>query len=291
MDTLKHVIQKDTIFSTNNKTVEKTTIETIKYRDNTDSCDIFCNCPIISDLIWPLTVLTIVFLFYKKIKNLFDNIGERIKSGDNVSFGTSGIEINKPRKLSDKEVNERTERKFETEEFKAKTEIRTEEKKEHKDKTPLDKREFVSKYLRLEKKFFDMLMKFFYPQFKVLSNRRLGVFEYDIILESATPDNLDYIFEVKYFPQGYDKSRLQDSILRLGQSTRYYINSTNRQAKPLLVNVVQRGDFSERQFEELRKFTSSTFYEFPGIPILTVHFDEFDQLTKENIIELMKYEP
>lgn len=86
-----------------------------------------------------------------------------------------------------------------------------------------------------------------------------------------------------------NKGRLHDAILRLGKSSSFYINMTNRKAKPLLILVMPR-EMTAREFEELNEFTRTTLLGFKGVPILTVDFDEFNILTLERIIELMNYD-
>jgi hypothetical protein len=133
-------------------------------------------------------------------------------------------------------------------------------------------------------------MNFFYPEFRVLSNRRLDAFEYDIILETTVTNEIDYIFEVKYYPWGYDKFSLQEAIIRLELSTKYYIDKTKRIAKPILVIVVQRGNFIKEQFEEINTFSSRKLTYFKAISTLTIYFDGFDKLNKDILLKLLHNE-
>ena len=130
-------------------------------------------------------------------------------------------------------------------------------------------------------------MEFFYPQFKVLSNRRIGIFEYDIILESNIQNELDYIFEVKFYPKSFSRLHLQEAILKLELASKNYYSFTKRFAKPILFVIVQRQNFTAVEFKSMADFiqqkTDMKFYS-----ALVMNFEEFDSLKKEQILELMK---
>ncbi len=151
----------------------------------------------------------------------------------------------------------------------------------------ISKATFVPKYLQLERIFFEKLMTFLYPDFKILSNNSLDIFEYDIILQPIKENRPDYIFEIKYYPNGYNKYNLQDAILRLAMGTKHYINKTGRQAQPIIVVVTQQNDFDDNQRKELNMFTSSTMREFRQIAMASFYFDEFEKITKDEILAIL----
>lgn len=152
---------------------------------------------------------------------------------------------------------------------------------------PIVKETFVPKYIQLERAFFNKMLDFYYDEFHVLSNNSIDTFEYDIILQARKSNKRDYIFEIKYYPKGYNKFTLQDAALRLGISTGHYINKTSRKAKPVLIAIVQRNDFTKRDVQELDAFTSSTLKEFDHIDLMTIYFDELSILTKKEMDKLL----
>ncbi len=152
----------------------------------------------------------------------------------------------------------------------------------------IDKETFIPKYLQLERLFFEKLMEHLYPEFIILSNNRIDVFEFDIILQSVSQSRPDYIFEIKYYPNGYNKHSLQDAILRLTMGTKHYTNKMGRKAQPIIVVVTQRGDFDDNQQNELNNITKSTMKEFRQIAMASFYFDELDSLTKDQVLQILK---
>jgi hypothetical protein len=111
MDTTKIIIKKDTTILSPNKTSEHLTVETIEYRENGNN---WCDCQLLQNLIWPITLLLIVFLFYNKIKNLIDNIVKRVSDGAGLEFGPGGIKIGEGAKNAPYEKNDTKSTSFET---------------------------------------------------------------------------------------------------------------------------------------------------------------------------------
>lgn len=180
------------------------------------------------------------------------------------------------KQLTEEEVAKKAEDEFET-------------LKQDNSQTTIVRDEFIPNYLQLERSFFNKLVQFFQNDFKIYSNRRIDKYEYDIILENRQEKHLDYIFEIKYYPKQYSKTNLQEAVLRLGKSAKSYIEVTKRQAKPILVIVVHRGDFSEIELKELKTFTSTNLQEFSKISLGIISFDEFEDLNKQKILNLLNH--
>jgi hypothetical protein len=99
MDTTKIILKADTIVLAKDTTTNHQTIIEISKSEDCDHClTNFCDCKLISDLIWPLTVLIIILLFYKRIKGLLNNIGDRAKK---IKVGNVEVEL--------EELNKKTE--------------------------------------------------------------------------------------------------------------------------------------------------------------------------------------
>ncbi|HBL75143.1 MAG: hypothetical protein A2W90_05680 [Bacteroidetes bacterium GWF2_42_66] len=129
-------------------------------------------------------------------------------------------------------------------------------------------------------------MNFFYPQYRILSNYRIANYEYDIILESTEQPQLDFIFEIKYYPTGYRKNSFKEAITHLSKSTEAYIDVTRRKAKPLLLIVMQKNE--EINLDELSDINEiRKLREFKNAMMTIVSFDELETITKDRIEKVM----
>lgn len=273
IDSSKYKTITDTIITADNRVIQQTIIESNEQRECEDCFFSICDCKILSDLIWPLTILIIIGIFYWKIRTLLENIGERIKKGDGFKIGKAGIEFER---VSE---NEKAEKEFDL--------INVDELQNNLN-INIEKQDFIPKYLQLERTFFNLLVKFFHREFEIMSNRRIDMFEYDIIMESLNPREMDYIFEIKFYPKGYNRYNLQQAILKLDQSTINYMNKTRRYAKPILFIVVQKHDFSIEKFNEIINFIDKNTKDLKFMTTTAITFEEFDELSKVDILKLMQ---
>jgi hypothetical protein len=144
---------------------------------------------------------------------------------------------------------------------------------------------FVTKYLQLERLFFEQLMQL-HPKYQIISNNKIDEFEYDIIVKPHK-GNHDYIFEVKYFPKEYSNSIVKESVIRLSIAAKHYINKTLRQAKPILL-IVTDVDITYHK-KELAEFTKMNLTEFREITLVNMDFKELQNLPKEEILRILSY--
>jgi hypothetical protein len=86
MDSTRLVKTFDTTITKKDTLIKHTaTVETISKSD----CKFnWCDCKLLSDLIWPVTILIIIALFYRKISRLLGHISDRAKK-----FKLGGLEI------------------------------------------------------------------------------------------------------------------------------------------------------------------------------------------------------
>ena len=181
------------------------------------------------------------------------------------------------KKLSQDEVSEKAENEFVT--------LKQDTKAVIVDKVL--KEDFVPKYLQLERGFFEKLMKFYYNDFRILSNYRINRFEYDIILESRYVKKLDYIFEIKYYPKRYSRNNLNDALLNLENSTKSYTENTGRNAKPIMIIVVHEEDFSKKELLDLNQFAINNLEPEKEISLGVINFNDLESITKEQINDLL----
>lgn len=148
-----------------------------------------------------------------------------------------------------------------------------------------EKSDFIPKYLEIERKLVEKIQLYFSDNYNVLSNYRIGVFEYDIILEAKKSNKINYILEIKYHSKGYSKKKLQGAILQLISSTQVYSQNSGKRAKPLLLLVVPNG-LTDSEVNELHSFAQGNLGQ-GKLDILSLSFDELELISKNQILALM----
>ena len=281
MDTLKVKTIKDTVVSMNNKVTQHTTVETVSYKGCKDCFSSFCDCKLLIELIWPVTVLLIIFLFRNKIKLLLDIIYERIQKGANITIGPKGISLYSPEAaLNDKEIYIKLSKKvdsFKIEEF---------ETRDYADIDPLRK-SYIEQAKQYEKKLFDKLLNNFYKDFRVLSNKKIKDFQYDIILEAITSKEIDYIFEIKLYPIKFSLQSLQTTAIQLDQSTKNYYLQQSREVKPILAIILRKEQEASISIEDITKAINNQLPNQLRITPFILYYEEFDSLSGEQILKVM----
>ena len=281
MDTLKIKTIKDTVVSMNNKITQHTTVETVSYKGGKDCFSSFCDCKLLIELIWPVTVLLIIILFRKKIKSILDIIYERIKRGDNINIGPKGISLASPEAaLKEDEIYLRLSKKFDN--------IKTEEyqTRDYHNIDPLRK-SYIEQAKQYEKKLFDKLLNNFYKDFRVLSNKKIKDFQYDIILEAITSNEIDYIFEIKLYPIQFSIQSLQNTAIKLDQATKNYHLQQSREVKPILAIILHKDQEAYIVVEEITKAINNQLPNQLRITLLVLFYEEFDSLSGEQILKVM----
>jgi hypothetical protein len=279
MDTLKTVIKRDTLvirnLSPTDKIQQQTTVETITYKNETDCWLNLCNCKILSDLFWPFTILIIVFIFQKQFKAFIGNIGDRIKKGDKIKVGPRGLEISQ--ELSSQEINIKAENEYDV--------IQDIKETTNTIEPTVTKDEFIPKYLHIERRIFEVFMKYLYPKFRILSNRRIKGYEYDLIIETGDYKEFDYILEVKYYPYKFSKIGLQNIAIKLDFLLQIYKDSVNRKVKPILIIVINQ-DFDEGNISEIREYINKPIKNKEYINLFVIRENEIENLDKYKIFNL-----
>jgi hypothetical protein len=284
MDTLTTTtIKKDTVFVTKD-TVKNTfserhiTTETTTHKGDSDCFMNLCDCKLLSDLLWPLTVLIILFVFKRQVQKIVDSIGDRIKKGAKVKLGRDGIEIGQ--ELSETEQKEKAEEEYK---YTIKEPAETAQPEQ-----TITKTEFVPKYLSIERRIFEVLLKALYPRYKILSNRRIGLHEYDLIIDTLNNKDFDYIIEVKYYPNAsFTKNSLQEIALKLSFMKQDYESTYGKSANPALI-VVTNKDFDTETKAEIHKHVNEPFKDKNYIKLLMVKQDDIENLTRSKIVTFLE---
>lgn len=255
------------------------TIETITSKEQNDCIFNLCDCNLLSNLLWPLTVLIIFFVIRKQLKKIIDSIGDRIKKGDKIKFGTAGIEISQ--ELNSQEVNKKAEKEFE--EF-----VENEESDTNIIKT-ISKKEYIPKYIEIERKIFEVLLKNLYPDYRILSNRRLQGYEYDLIIETKEHREHDFILEVKYLPNKFNKNNLKDIGIKLDLMAQVYKNTVERKVKPILFIILKSETKMESKSSEVFNYINTPFKDKNHIKVVVINQNEIESLNRVSIIDILDY--
>ncbi|GEC79699.1 hypothetical protein [Flavobacterium aquatile] len=281
---MKTIVKHDTITKSKDKlknslSERHITIETITSKDQNDCLFNLCDCKLLSDILWPLTVLIVFFVIRKQLKNFIDNIGDRIKKGDKIKLGRDGIEISQ--ELDSKEVNKKAEKAFE--EFVGNEENQTNVKK------TIPKEEYIPKYIAIERKIFEVLLKNLYPDYRILSNRRLQGYEYDLIIETKEHRKHDFIIEVKYFPNSFNKNSLKDIGIKLDLMAQVYKNTIERKVKPILFIILKTETKMESESNEAFTYVNKPFKDKNHIKVVVINENDIETLNRANIIDILDY--
>ncbi|MBM3453004.1 MAG: hypothetical protein FJX84_07665 [Bacteroidetes bacterium] len=278
MDTTETIIQFDTLVRSKDslgndyKEISKIKTTTVhEYYEN--NCFKFCDCTLINSLIWPATIIFIILLFFKQIRGLIRDIGNRVKRGDGFKIGPSGFEMT--REMNDHEIQVKAEKEYEET-------VTTEEKQN----ISIKKVEFIPKYFGIERRIFNLLLKHLYPEFRILSNRKMQGFEYDLIIETLGNKEFDLIAEVKYIPNRINKTKLQDTALKLSFQKDIYENTTQRKAKPILFIVVGN-EIKIEDYKNLFEYINKPFTNKNFIRTIVTKESEIETISKLEVINLI----
>jgi hypothetical protein len=283
MDTLTTIIKKDTDFVIkdtlkNTLSERHITTETTTHKGDNNCFFNLCDCKLLSDLLWPLTVVLIIFVFKKQVQKIVDIIGDRIKNGSKFKFGRDGIEIGQ--ELSESQQKEKAEEEYKT----TIKEPRTAEQSEQ----TISMNDFIPKYLGIERRIFEVLLKALYPLYKIMSNRKIGIYEYDLIIDTLDKKDYDYIIEVKYYPNAnFTKHELQDIAIKLNNMRQEYQRTADKQAKPAVIIVINKNIDSDVK-AEIFKQLNEPFNDKKYIKLLMVTQDDIKNLTRSNIVRFLE---
>ena len=283
IDTTKTVITKDTIIFTNvsenNKIQQHTTVETTIVKGGNDCWFNICDCKLLSDIFWPLTVLIIAYIFKKHLKSLIEIIGDRIRKGHSFKIGPGGMEIGEG--LNTQEVSNKAEKEFEEFENTKDVEINISD-----GGISITKDEFIPKYIQIERRIFELLMKSLYPSYRILSNRKIQGYEYDLIIETSGEKEYDYIIEVKYFPSRFNQSSLINISIKLDFLVQVYKNTVKRIAKPILIIVLNKE--IDIQYDDTLNYINQPFVDKKYIKMLIINQYEIETVDRQKIINLLE---
>ena len=248
MDTLKTTTKTDTTITSDTLINRHTIIETNVSKKCVDCYDNICDCKLLSDLIWPLTIVIVFFLFRKVIVEILNIIKERLKNGDDFEFGRDGFKVRRPMPMQNLEITGKIISKFhESDDLNKKAD----------NIYPKSENEYLKSYLTIENFVINKLQIYFSDRFKIYSNYRIENQQYDIILTSKVKHEPDIIIEIKYFTKKFQRKIIDNTILSLLASINQYKQTVNKPTKGILLIVLTQEIFNSSEYFNLKEYYST----------------------------------
>lgn len=281
MDTTKVVIKSNVMISSpdsiHKESKQNNSKEIIMENNSKSFSEYFCNCNTLDKLIWPIIILLIIIIFKSRIKKILDNISERIKKGHGFKFGAGGIEMTQ--EMNSQEVYSKAKEEF-TNSNQSDSENKTTKKESW-----ITLEEFVPKYIGIERKLFEILLQNLYPENRILSNRRIQGYEYDLIIE--TKKNLDYIAEVKYFPTTFSRNVLPMIGVQLDLISQVYKNTYQKDVQPILFIILKQETKFNGELSEVPNIVNLRFKNKEHISVAIIYEDEIEKLSRLRILQIL----
>lgn len=211
-------------------------LQFVHQRDQT----ILCVLTILPYLLGGLIVLGFICLIYGSLK--WHSIQKEIDEQTKLKTREQKINVEK---LSATEIAEK---------------IIDEATEEHENQplsgaTPTIKKSFVAKALEIENLCYSYIFKLYYRSYDVQQNVKVEKSAYDVLAISKF-DNIDYLFEVKYWANNLDKSLFYRVAERMESMKIEYESISQRKCKCVLM-IVTANEAKERIQSSLDRFISN----------------------------------
>ncbi len=118
-------------------------------------------------------------------------------------------------------------------------------------------------------------------KFDILIHRKIGTITFDAILINKTPDQLDYIVEIKYLDKYYEINELKMLVLRNILSSEFYTSKIERKSRLVMYFVYAENNKVQENIEKLK----SQIYDNISKPI--IKFFPFNKIKDISCSELI----
>ncbi len=133
--------------------------------------------------------------------------------------------------------------------------------------------ESIRKYLDIERRFFNEIVKQLSNCYDVKQNVRIGSYELDIIAISRQ-DSFDLIYEIKYYKTSDNANSLRQALAALSKSGAMYEQTSHRHVRMFLIVVCPK------EFMEKNKLSCMTIRESENFQHINVEVHSEDSLKK-----------
>lgn len=268
MKTVKQVITNDTLIvrtiDSVNKVEEKNTIQTTLQEDCNCWGKNICECQLLTDLLWPITVLIILFTFKNRVNDFVKILIKRIEEGASVEFTKDGFKI----QASPQEIIHKLE-----------NDIRL--TSDHLNEA--QKTNYISKAVEIEKQVRDMFLKNLYQDYQVLYSQKVQGRIFDLILTNKKRKGHDCIVEIKYFPNSFKDIDYGKVAKDMEYSSLLFSNSFSRDAKLILVVIINKDSYKFDVEKTVKEAINN-----PLINILVINEDKILEVDRLDILKLVQ---
>ncbi|WP_156152597.1 hypothetical protein [Flammeovirga sp. OC4] len=156
------------------------------------------------------------------------------------------------------------------------------------------KQSYVSQMLEVERKFNELLQKFFFEEYRVKNNQRLDSFEYDFILNSPMNSINDKILEIKYFKSKVSYHYSTELLNQLSIKLELYKSNIKENANGYLIIFIHNDIYESNSLnyfasniKDFEKLLNGNF-DAKGVKIKFLNLDSFENLSKESIRNVLE---
>lgn len=147
----------------------------------------------------------------------------------------------------------------------------------------------VLKYLDIESKMVDRFIEYKSPNFKILSNQKLGRFDIDLLMKSKDNNKYsDRIVEIKYNANNVSRSYLNSVVLRLSSLIDFYQDSYNRNVVPVLIIVYGSDSIPQNKADELKIFLKERMDANKNMSRLKIEFVDEKSISAFDVRKILK---
>ena len=150
---------------------------------------------------------------------------------------------------------------------------------------PEDIKTEIVKYIAIEDKVYKKLLPYYSVNYEMISNIRIGPYNYDIILKSKyIKVRADLIVEVKYYKVQMIYNRLLDSTMQFLRAINHYENNLQRSVIPILIFVYVTNSEKERILEHKEKLIAYSQEIGKKIRVKFFREDELESLEPSELL-------
>lgn len=144
-------------------------------------------------------------------------------------------------------------------------------------------------YMKVEQDITHIFEKYDSPNFKVLSQQRLGnKFEVDLLLRANSKKYSDRIVELKYFKNQVPLSLINRTLHQLNTYLSYYKKTTNKHVIPVLIVIFNEENLPYEQIERIQERIRHYSNDIPNLKRLKIEFIPIDKINQFDVRKILR---
>lgn len=155
------------------------------------------------------------------------------------------------------------------------------------------KQNYVSRMLGVEKKFQELLQRFFSEEYRIKSSQRLDSFEYDFVLNSPMKSINDKVLEIKYFESKVSYHYSMELLNQLSAKLELYKSKIKEKTNAYLIVFIHTELYESNSLnyfasnvKDFEKLLNGNFSS-KSVKIKFINIDSFENMSKERIEEVL----